>query len=219
MEASTNNELINFMISQNVPAETIELILIFPIIATIIVIARQVIGIKAFGIYTPALVALSFISTGLKYGIFLFLMILLTGTASRLVLKRFRLLYLPRVAIMLSVVSVTILLILIIGGYFNKKGFAEVSIFPILILITIMEKFIAVQVEKGFKTAFFLSFLTLGLSIVAYYIATFEPLRKLMMDYPILIFVVIIFNIILGKWTGLRVSEYSRFKEVIKRNN
>ncbi|MBD3299739.1 MAG: hypothetical protein GF347_00100 [Candidatus Moranbacteria bacterium] len=219
MENLTGNDLIQFVIDQKVPVETVELILIFPIIATVIVIARQVMGIKAFGIYTPSLVALAFISTGLKYGIFLFLMILITGTATRLIVRRFRLLYLPRVAIMLTVVSITILLMLIIGGYFKMTGFASVSIFPILILITIMEKFISVQVEKGFKTAFYLSFLTLVLSIISYYIANFQALRDLMTSHPWLIFIVILFNILLGKWTGLRVSEYYRFREVIKRNN
>ncbi|MBD3300265.1 MAG: hypothetical protein GF347_02855 [Candidatus Moranbacteria bacterium] len=213
------NEIIKFVIDQGVPAQTVELMLIFPLIATIIVISRQVAGIKAFGIYTPSIVALAFIETGLDYGVFLFIAILLAGTATRLILRKFRLLYLPRVAIMLSVVSITILAVLIIGGYFKRTGFASVPIFPLLILITIMEKFIAVQVEKGLKTATYLSFLTLVLSVICYFVASFEPLRNLMMNKPWLIFLIIIFNIILGKWTGLRVSEYYRFKEVIKRNN
>ena len=212
------NDFIRFIIEQGVPQKTVELILIFPIIATIMVIARQVVGMKSFGIYTPSIVAIAFLATGLKYGIFLFLVILITATASRLILKQFRLLYLPRVAITVSLVSLVILIVLIFGGYFNMTVLASVSIFPILILITIMEKFISVQVEKGAKTAFYLSFITLLLSVMAYFVASWQPLRSAMVNHPWIIFLVIIFNIILGKWTGLRVSEYYRFKDIIKKS-
>ncbi|MBD3244918.1 MAG: hypothetical protein GF335_02905 [Candidatus Moranbacteria bacterium] len=212
------NSFIQFVIEQGVPRETVELMLMFPIVATLMVIARQVVGVKAFGIYTPSIIAIAFLSTGLKYGIFLFTIILIIGTATRLALKHLRLLYLPRVAIMLSVVSVTIFLVLIIGGYFNRTGLASVSIFPLLILITIMEKFIVVQVEKGAKTAIFLSFETLVLSVLAYFIVSISQLRELMVKYPWIIFLIIVFNFILGKWTGLRIWEYYRFREVIKAN-
>ncbi|MBD3238613.1 MAG: hypothetical protein GF332_03170 [Candidatus Moranbacteria bacterium] len=210
------DSFIQFIINQGVPKETVELMLLFPIIATLMVIARQVIGIKAFGIYTPSIVAIALLFTGLKYGVFLFVVILVIGTATRLILKQFRLLYLPRVAIMISIVSITILFVLVLGGYFNRTGLASVSIFPLLILITIMEKFIAVQAEKGAKTAIFLSLETLFLSIMAYFIVGIEQLKELMLDYPWLILIIIVINAALGKWTGLRFLEYVRFREIIK---
>ena len=40
-------------VDSGVPIQTIVLILIIPIIVTIIAFFRQVVGIKAFGIYTP----------------------------------------------------------------------------------------------------------------------------------------------------------------------
>jgi hypothetical protein len=210
------HNIVRFASTQGVPQETIELILIFPLIVTTMAIARQVIGIKAFGIYTPSIIAIAFLSTGLKYGVFLFLIILIAGTISRITLKGFRLLHLPRVSIMLSLVSVAIFFVLMLGGYFKRTGLASVSIFPLLIMITLMEKFILVQIEKGAKTAIFLSLETLLLSILAYFVASADFLRTLLLSYPWLIILVILFNIALGKWTGLRFSEYFRFKEVIK---
>jgi hypothetical protein len=211
-----NNPIIQFILDQGVPKETLELLLMFPIIATIMVITRQIIGIKAFGVYTPSIVAIVLLFTGLKYGITLFITVLIIGTATRLILKKFRLLYTPRVAIMITVISISVLVVLVIGGYFKRTGFASVSIFPLLILISIIEKFIQVQIEKGAKTAAFLSFFTIILAIFAYYIVKVEALKQLMLTHPWIILLIILFNFILGKWSGLRISEYLRFKEILK---
>ena len=128
-----------------------------------------------------------------------------------------RLLYLPRVAIMLSVVAILILLMLATGGSFRRTGLASVSIFPILIMITLVEKFIAVQIEKGNQTAMLLALETLLISIIGFYIASWEGLIRFLVAYPWTILFTIPINIILGKWTGLRLTEYLRFKDVIKK--
>src|SRR4030066_85588 len=106
--------IINFFLNEGVPLETVILILMLPIIATFIAFLRQVVGIKAFGIYTPLIITFAFLATnGLKYGIAIFVAVILAGMIMRFVFKPFRLLYLPRVAIMLTVVALAILLLLV----------------------------------------------------------------------------------------------------------
>lgn len=209
--------IITYFIQQGVPKETVVLILMLPIIATIIALFRQVIGIKSFGIYTPLIITFAFIAIGLKYGIVIFISVLLTGMIMRMVLKKFRLLYLPRVAITVSVVAFVILGVLVAGGSLKRTGLAAASIFPLLIIITIVEKFIATQIEKGGKTAFLLALETLIISLAGFYVASWQGLRELIISYPWAILLVIPFNIFLGKWSGLRLSEYWRFREVIKK--
>ncbi len=209
--------IINFFLASGVPISTIILILMLPIIATLIAFLRQVIGIKAFGIYTPLLITFAFLATnGLKYGITIFITVILVGMLMRFVLKPFRLLYLPRVAIMLTVVALFMLSLLVLGGSFRRTGLAAVSIFPILIMITIVEKFVAVQIEKGDKTAIILAIETLFISILGFFVASFPPLIKLLVFHPWVILFTFPINIFLGKWTGLRLSEYIRFKKVIQ---
>lgn len=210
--------LIRFFLIEGVPFETIILILMLPIIATLIAFLRQVVGIKAFGIYTPLIITFAFLATnGLRYGVAIFLAVIFIGMLMRFILKPFRLLYLPRVAIMLTVVAVLILLLLVFGGNLRRTGLASVSIFPILIMITLVEKFVAVQIEKGNKTALILAFETLAISIIGFYIASWKALIEFLVAYPWAIFLTIPFNIIIGRWTGLRVSEYIRFKDIIKK--
>lgn len=210
--------LLGFFAEQGVPLETILLLLMLPVIATFIAFLRQVVGIKAFGIYTPLIVTFSFLATnGVKYGIAIFLSVVIFGMLMRFALKPFRLLYLPRVAIMLTVVAIMILGILVLGGNIRRTGLAHVSIFPILIMITIVEKFIAVQIEKGDKTAIRLALETLIISILGYYLASWKVLLEFIASYPWAVLLTIPVNILLGKWTGLRLTEYFRFKDVIRK--
>ncbi|MDO8240545.1 MAG: 7TM domain-containing protein [Candidatus Moranbacteria bacterium] len=209
--------IIHFFTNEGVPIETIILLLMLPIIATFIAFLRQVVGIKAFGIYTPLIITFAFLATnGLRYGVAIFLAVIFIGMLMRFVMKPFRLLYLPRVAIMLTIVSLTILVMLVLGGNQRRTGLASVSIFPILIMITLVEKFVAVQIEKGNKTALILAFETLIISIFGFYIASWKPLIEILIGYPWLILLTIPMNIVIGKWTGLRISEYFRFRHIIK---
>ena len=124
------NQFVSLAAYNGVPLDTLVLMLILPIIVTLIAFFRQVIGIKAFGIYTPAIITFAFLATNqIKYGITIFITVIVVGTATRYVLKRARLLYLPRVAIMITIVGFAILALLIIGGIYNRTGLASVSVF------------------------------------------------------------------------------------------
>ena len=206
-----------YMINQGVPKETVVLLLMLPIIAMIITFARQIIGIKGFGIYTPLIITFAFIATGLKYGLAFFIVILFVGTMTRLIVKKFRLLYLPRMAIILTAVALSMLFLFLEGARSGREGLITVSIFAILIMITLVEKFITTQIKLGAKGAIFLTSETLVLSIVCYWIASWSWLQNLSLAYPLgIILGSIAINILLGKWTGLRLTEYFRFKEIIK---
>jgi hypothetical protein len=212
------NPFLHLLMQEGVPFETIVLVLMLPIIATLIVFLRQVLGIKAFGIYTPLLITFAFLATnGLRYGIAIFVSVILVGLLTRFVLKPFRILYLPRVAIMLSVVALSMLILLAFGGSLRRTGLAAVSIFPILIMITLVEKFVAVQIEKGSKVAVLLAIETLIISIIGYFIASCSFLIGFLAAYPWIILFTFPLNILLGKWTGLRFTEYLRFREIMKK--
>lgn len=209
--------IISFFINEGVPRETVELLLMLPIIATFIAFLRQIVGIKAFGIYTPSIIIFAFLATGLKYGIAIFVSVIVVGMLARYLLKKLRILYLPRVAITVTIVTLAILGILVFGGSQQRTGLAAVSIFPLLIMITIVEKFVAAQIEKGNRTAVILAVETLIISILGFFIAKWQFLIHLLIAYPWIILLTIPINIALGKWTGLRLSEYFRFREILKK--
>ena len=193
------------------------MLFMLPIIVTLIAFFRQVVGIKAFGIYTPAIVTFAFLAIPqLRYGVIVFVVVIMVGMLMRYLLKRLKLLYLPRMAITLSIVAFSILTLLAIGGSMQRTGLAAVSIFPILIMITLVEKFVGTQIEKGNKTALILALETLAISIVGFYIASWTELIRFIVVYPWIVLLTIPVNIFLGKWDGLRISEYIRFRDVLK---
>lgn len=214
------HSFINFIVEQGVPLQTVALLLMLPIVVTLVAFFRQVVGIKAFGIYTPSIITfalLAFDPNGLKYGIAIFISVIAVGTLSRLLMKQFRLLYLPRVAMTVSIVSLSILGVLVIGGMFQRTGLAAVSIFPLLIMITLAEKFVATQIEKGSRIALILAVETLVISVTGYFLVSWDALVTLILSHPWIILLTFVINFSLGKWTGLRITELLRFRTIIKR--
>lgn len=209
--------IIGYLLNQGVPIDTVIMLFMLPIIVTLIAFFRQVIGIKAFGIYTPAIVTFAFlVIPELRYGVVVFITVIMVGMLMRYLLKKLRLLYLPRMAITLSVVAFSILILLAIGGSMQRTGLASVSIFPILIMITLVEKFVGTQIEKGSKAALILALETLVISIIGFYVASWYSLAQFIVAFPWMVLLAIPINIFLGKWDGLRISEYLRFRGVLK---
>ncbi len=207
-----------YLISQGLSQEIIILLLMLPICATIIAIARQVIGIKGFGIYTPLIIAFAFLEIGIQYGLILFVFIILLSTLMRLSIKRFRLLYLPRMSIILTGVATFTLFFLVLNNYIHYSIPSFVSVFAILIMIALSEKFITAQIERGARESMVLSSETLLLAVICYFVASLSWLENIVLNFPLLVIAItILINIFIGKWTGLRISEYFRFREVTKR--
>lgn len=210
-------ELTQYMIVSGIPKELIGLILMLPIVATLIAFSREIIGVKGFGIYTSLIIAYAFVGTGLVNGAIIFTLVLISGTFMRLFIRRFRLLYLPRMAIVLTGVAFTLFFMFIVAGIWRQTDFLKISLFPIIIMIPLVEKFIGAQIERGPQTAITLTVETLVLASLSFFIITWETLTGFLLDWPLAIFpVVLLINVLLGKWTGLRLTEMVRFRELIK---
>jgi len=220
--------IIQFLLAQHLNLDTITLLLLFPVVITIVVVLRQIVGIQAFGIYTPSIITIAFVFIAqqsfwdIKYAITIYAIVLFVGMGMRYVLKKLRLLYLPRVAINLTIVSFSVILTLTFAGYIGRTGFASISIFPIIIIIMLVEKFVTVQIEKGNKTAIILAVETLIIAFIGYTILspTTEVGRymiSLVLVHPLTILLIIPINIFIGKWTGLRINEYLRFRDVLNK--
>lgn len=208
---------INYLINAGVSPDTIFLVLILPIVATIISFGRQIVGVKAFGIYVPSIITLTFVVTQLRYGLLLFIILLLVATISRLAARYLRILYMPRMAIVLTIVSFSIFVTFILAEYFGFSAILSISIFPILVLIILTEKFVDAQIEKGNKAAIILTIETLVLAIISYQIVTWDYFTTFIMAYPEVVLLTLVLNILFGRFTGLRLFEYIRFKPLFKR--
>lgn len=208
--------LVNFMISKGIPSNTIVLLLMLPVIATIIALLKQVIGITTFGLYTPSIITLSFLALGLKFGLLILIIIIVTGAILRKALDRFHLLHIPRVAIVLTISTLIILLMLAFGTYLGISQIATIAVFPMLIMTTLAEKFVSALGGKGFYAALLLMLETTIVSLICYWVVEWQYLQTLILGHPEIILLLLLINYGLGRWTGLRLVEYVRFREVMK---
>lgn len=206
-------------VDSGVPANTIVLLLLLPIVAFVIAFSRNVVGIRGFGIFMPAALSVVFVATGPVVGIAVFLVIVVVSTAVRLALRKvkLRLQYLPRMAFILWGVVLGVLGVLFTAPILKYPDLSNVSIFAILIMILLAEDFTRVQLGKSAKTALGLTFETLILALISFLFLTLQPLQNYVLLNPEASLIgVAVLDLLLGKYTGLRAMEFYRFRKLIK---
>jgi len=202
-------------IQNGVPANIIVLILLFPVITSVIALARHLIGLKGFGIYTPAVLSVAFLSTGIINGIILFLVTLLASTIMKRLLKQLKLQYLPRTAMMLWGVSLIMLLILIGLSFLPFTIIFTITIFPLLIIMLLTEDFLGSQLTSQ-SEARQLTIETLIIAILCSFLIGLEKIQQFVLLQPELTLIGVAgLNMLVGRYTGLRLLEWLRFKTII----
>src|SRR5437899_3157561 len=194
-----------------VPLGALTLILILPIIASLVVVARVVIGLETFGMFGPVIVSLAFITTGLWWGTLIFVAIVGLGVALRLALQHLRLQAVARLAILIALVAAVMGGLTLVGATLGVGPLLNISIFPMVIMSNVIESFAASQVEFGTRQALRLTATTLGLSIVCYLVVDRAGLQSLVLAFPEILVATVVVDVLLGKWRGLRLLEYVRF--------
>ena len=130
-----------------------EVLLLVPFGILVIVVLRNFVGLSSFGTFAPVLIALAFRETELVKGILLFMMIVSMGLVFRFYLERLRLLLVPRLA---AVVTIVVLLMTAISLFSDRMGVEtglSVSLFPMVIISMVIERMSIVWEERGAMTS------------------------------------------------------------------
>lgn len=204
-------------VRNGVPINTVVLILLFPLIVAIVTAARHLIGVRGAGILTPALLSVAFLATGIWAGMALFIIILLVTLFGRTMLSGLKMQYLPRVSLLLWVVSAGVFLTLFGSSVWNVHQLVTVGIFPILILMLLAETFIDLQAGRSGSEARALIFQTFVLAMISSLILGSEMVQRAVLMTPeIIFFGVAVFDLFMGRYTGLRLSEYLMYRGIVK---
>lgn len=206
-------------VNSKVPPNTIILLLMIPLITTFIAAARHLVGLRGFGIFLPASLSVVFLATGPVVGLLLFLIIVSSLTLVRVGIKKtkLKLQYLPKMSLILLFVVMAVLAVLFTAPALKLPDLANVSIFPVLILVLLAEEFSKVQMGKSVNVAINLITETLLMALISYIFLTLTFVQEFVILNPeLLILSLIVINILLGKFVGLRFLEYIRFRKLIK---
>ncbi|HKZ34521.1 MAG TPA: 7TM domain-containing protein, partial [Patescibacteria group bacterium] len=134
----------------------------------------------------------------------------------RLLMKKIRIMYLPKLAMSLWFVSLFIFLTLTVSAWQGILEVKQLSIFPILLLILLSEQIFTIQVGTTPKQAAQVTMITFFLALLGYFVLSWEALRTFILLYPEAVIALVPINFIIGRWFGLRFTEYFRFAEVLK---
>ncbi len=192
------------------------ILLLIPVGAFLLVILRNVIGIKTFGTFMPVLIALAFRETQLLWGIILFSLVVGLGLSARLYLERLKLLVVPRLA---SVLFVVVLLMAALSVLTHKLGFERglsVALFPMVILTMTIERMSIVWEERGASEALQQGVGSLMVAALAHLIMTISYVEHLVFVFPELLLLLLAGTLLLGRYYGYRLVELRRFKALVK---
>ncbi len=203
----------------SLPAEfqgTFRVLLLIPIGALMISILRNIVGFPTFGIFMPVLMALAFRATGVFYGIAIFAGVVFVGYAIRRSMNRLRLLLVPRLATLLTLVVFCFALLAVIGSKLGLRSMMAVGLLPFVILTMTVERFYVLIEESGVKQALLTAAGSAAVAILTYKVLEIERLQLLFFVFPELLFAVGACQMLLGRYTGYRLSEYIRFRALRK---
>ncbi|MEN8128434.1 MAG: UUP1 family membrane protein [Planctomycetota bacterium] len=199
----------------HIPIELLRVILLFPVGALVVTFSRNILGVLTFGVFAPALLAVAFQGTGLTWGVLLFIIILAVGTLVRLFLERFQLLQTPRLGVMLTVTSLTMLGISILSAAKGLTLSSRVSLFPLVIISMTIERFSVMTEEEGIGTAIKVCVMTVLVACFSYGIMNLEILGSIVLAFPETQLLILALFFIIGRWPGLRLLEYVRFRDFV----
>ncbi len=203
----------NYLRQHGVPDVTLFLLLSIPLIATFITFCRQFVGIATLGIYTPMVFTVTFLIIGGIIGSGAFIVIALTSVVLRKIMNKIRVMYVPKMAMLLIGTTLVMIGMFVLASIFKLEALIKVDIFPLILLLIMGERFISLQLERGFKAASFLFIETILVALVTYFLLEWQHVNIL--AYPEIILLMIPLNYLIGKWTGLRLSELLRFRDLL----
>ena len=203
----------------NLPVSTqnvYRVLLMVPFGALVVAFMRTVVGIPTFGTFMPILIAVAFRETQLAWGIMLFVLISLAGLSLRFYLDRLQLLLVPRLCAVLVLVVLLMLAISLVSAALGLDRGFSIALFPIVILTMVIEHMSVVWEESGPGAAMKEGAGSLLVAVLGYLVMSEEHLTHLVFLFPESLFVLLAVFILIGRYTGYRLTEINRFKDIVE---
>jgi hypothetical protein len=195
---------------------TFKLLLLIPFGALVVVILRNLVGIQTSGTFMPILIALTFLQTSLFTGLFLFLVVVSVGLMLRSYLSRLNLLLVPRISAVLVFVIVIYLAISVVSYKMGSDFGLNVTFFPMIIISWTIERMSILWEEEGPHEVFIQGGGSLFTASLVYLLMMNRYIGHLTYSFPELLLVVLGIILMIGSYTGYRLSELRRFEPMAK---
>jgi 7 transmembrane helices usually fused to an inactive transglutaminase/Inactive transglutaminase fused to 7 transmembrane helices len=187
-------------------------IMTIPIGVFMLVVLRNLVGLRGVGTFMPVLIALSFRDTHLVWGLLLFSVALAAGLLVRLYFDHLKLLLVARLGAIVMFVILFLAAVTVLSGKLNFEPGLSVALFPLVILTMTIERVSVIWDESGPAEAVKLAVLSLIIAAVCYLLMAARPVQHVFFAFPEMILVLMALTLLIGRYTGYRLSELLRFR-------
>lgn len=190
----------------------LQTLLMLPIGAFVVVLFRNVVGLPTFGTFLPALIAAAAAETGAGWGVVGVFVVVVVVAVVRWSFAKLELLHSPSLAILLTAVAVTLLATSLAAERAGLIDLAHIVVFPVAVMAITAERFYLTLAEKTPQVALKELGGTLVVMLGCYAVMSSLALQALVIGFPEVLLFFVAANIYLGRWVGMRVVEYRRFR-------
>lgn len=195
------------------------ILLTVPLGAFLVVLMRNFMGIETFGTFMPILIALAFRETELLWGIILFSLLVTLGLSLRFYLEKLKLLLVPRLASVLIIVVLLMAGVTLMSFKLGIDRGLSISLFPMVILAMTIERMSIVWEEHGASNALKQGLGSLLVACLGYVVMNNKLLTHMIFVFPELLLVVLAATLLMGRYTGYRLTELWRFRAALKQRD
>ncbi|MCA9357106.1 hypothetical protein H6784_00135 [Candidatus Nomurabacteria bacterium] len=201
-------------VRDGVPANTIFLILLTPLLGFLVSFVRVVIGLPTLDMLVPIALAFAFVAVGINVGLLVLGAILIASYISKKSLSKFKIMFYPKRSLSMVLLAISVFAALTIGVGLHFDRILSVSIFPILVLMLLGDMIVSVQLHKSSFETFVITGTTIAIGLIGYFMATSNAIQGTVILYPEIILLVIPANLAIGRYFGLRILELFRFNKI-----
>ncbi len=197
--------------------ESFRVIMTLPIGVFMLVVLRNVIGLRGVGTFMPVLIALAFRETHLLWGVVLFSVVLSAGLLVRLYFDHLKLLLVARLGAIVMFVILFMAMLTVLSNKLNFEPGLSVALFPLVILTMTIERVSIIWDESGPAVAIKQAVMSLVIASVCYLVISAQAIQHIFFSFPELILVLAALTLLIGRYTGYRLSELLRFRVLAER--
>ncbi len=213
-----NADMVNYsLLSLPLQAQGVyRILLMVPIGAFIMLLLRNLIGVKTFGTFMPVLIALAFRETQIIAGVALFVTVVGLGLLVRFYLERLRLLLVPRLTAVLILVVLLMALVSVVSNRLGIEVGLSVALFPMVIMAMTIERISVAWEERGAGHAIKEAVGSLIVASLAYLAMSWDKLEHFVFVFPEFLLILFAITLVLGRYSGYRLSELFRFRALAR---
>ncbi len=194
----------------------IYMLIIIPLLLTLISFMKHFVGISPVGIVIPLFLSVLFYKIGVSFTFIVLITLFFINLIVSQFINKYNLLYTPKISFLMIINIICFFVMLEVATNFKLITMDLTDVTYIMMFIIISEKLIALIVWKEVREYSKNLLGTIFIGFLWFLVMLIPILQIILLAYPELIILLVPLNFLMGRFTWLRMTEYFRFKEVIR---